>query len=179
MPGFFCFSIIKAREDSQMTIRKLRTFPFLPKSNAHLMPGDFWSFQFGNDRYAAGRVVELPWQHQDGSDRRTFLAGLMDWSGHVRAVPDDLANRKMLDQGRMHVRAFSFSDWKVEGNRDLNSDYLEPWLFKTATYTQFVRKGLGAERLGTKDELRTCSVRGAWGMTFIVELAKMHFKGSD
>jgi hypothetical protein len=155
-----------------------RTFPFLPKSNARLMPSDFWGIKIAPSTYAAGRIIELPWQHEGGSDRRMFLAGLMDWCGHAPPTSDVLANRIVLEQGDMHVRAFSFSNWMIEGNRDLASDGIEPWLVRTATFGPWVQRGLGDERVGTPVELSTCPVRSTWGMKFIEKAAQMRFETS-
>jgi hypothetical protein len=161
-----------------MKRNQTRTFPFLPKSNARLMPGDFWGIQFAPGKYAAGRVIELPWQHKVGSDRRMFLAGFMDWCGHAPPVADDLANRKVLEEGVMHVRAFSFSSWLIEGSRDLARDGIEPWLVKPAACDNWVKRGFGDERLGTPFELSTCPVRSTWGMKVIEIAAQMQFENS-
>lgn len=76
----------------------------------------------------------------------------------------------------MHVRAFSFSNWQIEGNRDLAFDGIEPWLVRTATFGKWVQKGLGDERVGTPDELLTCPVRSTWGMKVIEIAAQMRFE---
>lgn len=154
---------------------KPKIFPFLPKSNVGLMPGDFWGIQIAPGKYAAGRIIELPWQHSGRTDRRMFLAGLMDWCGHSPPTSPDLANRKVLEQGEMHVRAFSFSNWMIEGNRDLARDGIAPWLVKAATYDKWVRRGLGEERIGSPFELSICPVRSTWGMKVIEVAAQEHF----
>lgn len=152
-----------------------RTFPLVPKSNSKLMPGDFWGFNFAPNKFAAGRVIELPWQHGE-RDRRSFLAALMDWSGVAPPNSQDIAGRKVLAQGSMHIRAFSFSGWAIDGNLDLVGDNLKPWMFRTAEFTRFVRVGLNKERLGTAEELLNSPVYGGWGMTYIVELARHRFR---
>jgi hypothetical protein len=161
-----------------MKSNKPRTFPFLPKSNAGLVPGDFWGMQIAPGKYAAGRIIELPWQHSGESNRRMFLAGLMDWCGHAPPISDDLAYRKVLEEGFMHVRAFSFSNWQIEGNRDLALDGIEPWLVRTAACHNWVQRGFGKEREGTSAELSTCSVRSTWGMKVIEIAAQMRFEGT-
>jgi hypothetical protein len=151
-----------------------RSFPFVPKSNAFLRPGDFWGFQFAPNKFSAGRVIEMPWQH--GLDeRRCFLAGLIDWCGPAPPLAADIAGKKVLEQGTMHVRAFTFSKWEIDGNRDIELDGIKPWLFKTAEMTQFVQQGYQKERLGTDTELQTLPVASGWGMTYIVQCAKRHF----
>jgi hypothetical protein len=162
-----------------MKSNRPRTFPFLPKSNTLLMPGDFWGIPIAPGKYAAGRIIELPWQHESNNDRRMFLAGLMDWCGRASPTSDDLENRKVLEQGEMHVRAFSFSNWQIEGHRELAGDGIEPWLVKTATFGEWVKKGLGRERVGTAAELSTCPVRSVWGMKVIEIAAQMQFGTSS
>jgi hypothetical protein len=75
----------------------------------------------------------------------------------------------------MHVRAFTFSKWEIDGNRDIDLDGIKPWLFKDAHMTKFVRQGYQKVRLGTVAELQTLPVASAWGMTYVVECAKRHF----
>jgi hypothetical protein len=154
---------------------QMRIFPFLPKSNASLRPGDFWGMEIAPGTFAAGRVVELPSQHNDFSDRRWFLAGLMDWCGKAPPTSIDLENRKMLEQGSMHVKAFAFSNWMIDGNRDLLLDNIEPWLVKTALIGNLVQKGLGEVRPTTRQEASKLPLQCAWGVKVIELSAQHHF----
>jgi hypothetical protein len=77
-------------------------YPFMPRSTAHLEPGQFWAFQLTEGRFACGCVLAKLLR---GSkvDSQHFLAGLLDWSGTNVATPDVLAQARVLEQGTAHI----------------------------------------------------------------------------
>jgi hypothetical protein len=100
-------------------------YPFLPKTNAHLEAGQFFSFVLKNEQYACVRVLARCWQYQPG--RRTlFLAGLMDWTGLVPATADDLAGRSVIDAAWAHVSVLARYGATIDGYRDLETDGIIP-----------------------------------------------------
>ena len=68
-------------------------YPFEPRSNAHLLPGQFWGVPLSDGRLACGRVLAV----KAGSDSyfpgnsRTFLAALMHWEGDEPPTAEDIA----------------------------------------------------------------------------------------
>src|SRR5690606_29152708 len=99
------------------TDRGVVSYPFTPKSNRFLRPGQFWAVPLSNGRYAAGRVMAVP---AFGRASRTgFVAGLMDWHGDAPPTADDLAGRQVLEQAETFFHAISRTGGAVLGERDL------------------------------------------------------------
>jgi hypothetical protein len=86
----------------------VRQFPFIPKSNSAIKPGDFWPIQLVDKSLAVGRVIQLPSRRGPGS-RSLFLAGLMDWHGNRPPCAADLAGPRVLQQAQMGIAAFQFT----------------------------------------------------------------------
>ncbi len=47
-------------------------YPFVPKSNRSLIPGQFWAIPLNNGKFACGRVIEV-----HPFETKMFLAGLV------------------------------------------------------------------------------------------------------
>ena len=99
-------------------------YPFVPKSNRQLQAGQFWAIPLPSGRFGCGRVMAV--KAFGESDRVGFVAGLMDW--HARELPteSDLANMKLLAQGKTRYEAISKSGWlgQVLGDRPLSAEGL-------------------------------------------------------
>src|SRR5438132_1023067 len=99
-------------------------YPFTPKSNASLEPGQFWSIPLSDGRFACGRVVRIDRELSFG--RRTlFVAGVLDWIGSAEPTSESIAGARLLDVGYAHVRAITDDGGAVLGLRPLESDSLE------------------------------------------------------
>src|SRR5688500_10547897 len=93
-------------------------YPFVPRSTAYLEPGHFWSIPLAGGGFACGRVLQL--RSEGGKrDRRTFLAGLMDWSDADPPTAEALAGGGVIEQGSVHVRTIGENAGEVLGFRDL------------------------------------------------------------
>jgi hypothetical protein len=98
-------------------------YPFGPKSITRLRAGQFWGVPLSGGRHACGRVLHVP-----GADEslylnsRTFLAGLMDWSGAGPPTNEAIAGCGVLAQGMMHVAAIRDTSSLIIGQRDLELD---------------------------------------------------------
>jgi hypothetical protein len=68
------------------------SYPFTPKSNARLEPGQFWSIPLSRRRFACERVLAVGSGTTSGG-RSRFLAGLLDWVGAGPASVDSIAAR--------------------------------------------------------------------------------------
>lgn len=75
--------------------------PFEPKSNAYLLPGQFWGVPLSDRRWACGRVLAIKKESDDyfPGDSRTFLAALMDWDGDEPPTADGITGREVVAQG--------------------------------------------------------------------------------
>ena len=100
----------------------LPSYPFKPKSNAHLRPGQFFAVPLPSGRVACGRVMAVP--AFGPKDRTGFVVGLMDWSGDHPPTADDLAGRVVLEQAKARFEAIANNGGEVLGERDLRADRL-------------------------------------------------------
>ena len=97
-----------------MSDEKIR-YPFVPKSNKFLRPGQFWSIRLSNGTFAAGRVMAVP--AFGPKDRTGVVVALMDWSGDHEPTANDLAGRGVLDQAKTRFEAISKNGAQVLGLR--------------------------------------------------------------
>ncbi|MFO0808889.1 MAG: hypothetical protein U0746_09725 [Gemmataceae bacterium] len=123
------------------------SFPFRPKSNAQLEPGQFFSFRLSNGRFACGRVLALPGPGRPGS-RISFLVGLMDWSGDAPAAANDLAGRSVVEHGWAHVIILADYAAQIDGFRPLDVQGIVPDVGGAVTYGREVLRILANKRFG-------------------------------
>jgi hypothetical protein len=148
-----------APEIAQIAKAKVPDYPFVPRSNAHLVAGQFFSFRLANGRYACGRVLATRWPHGPGS-RRLCLVGLMDWAGDCPATPDDLVGRRVLDQGWAHIAILADFGATIDGHRPLETEGIVPDLTEEGVYGREVLRILAHKHFG---EARPPAVRRASG----------------
>jgi hypothetical protein len=145
------------------------TYPFKAKSTAYLLPGQFWAIDLTDFDYAGwygcGRVLEL-----DGN-RRSFLAGLMDWVDTQPPSAESIAGHQVIDQAISHVNMI---DGDILGHRNLEEDNLEPFLWLGEAVANHynpnkrpdLMRGLVVLREATKAEYETLSKKDlvrSWG----------------
>jgi len=99
--------------------------PFVPKSNAKLEPGHFWSIPLSDRRFACGRVLAIDRAATYGS-RSSMIAGLLDWVGDAPPTGDAIAGRPLLESGHLHVRSIGETGGTVLGHRPLELDGIIP-----------------------------------------------------
>jgi len=154
-------------------------YPFEPKSNAYLRPGQFWGIPLSNGRWACGRVLGIKTE-SDGyfpGNSRTFLAALMDWEGAQEPTAEVIAGRGLLAQGWAHVLTIQKNGARVLGERSLDLDGICG--LREVTHrgggTVMLYEGMTPLRPATRDEAATLPVFGTWGFKFIAELAEHRF----
>jgi hypothetical protein len=97
-------------------------YPFMPRSNWYLRPGQFWGIKLSDGRYAAGRVMAVP---ASGSrDSVGVVVGLMDWVGAAPPTAADLSGRPVLEQAKSNFEAIANTGSEVLGLRPLEADGL-------------------------------------------------------
>ncbi|KMM38484.1 Imm26 family immunity protein [Guptibacillus hwajinpoensis] len=147
------------------------TYPFVPKSNKFLLPGQFWAIPLESGRYACGRVMQV-----SREDTRGFLAGLMDWIGDGPPTIDNIEGYKIIDQGDAHIKTIQETgmDGTILGFRSLELDNIEPGYFKSAEFFDehcILMKGYEELRPIIKGEWERFPTFSTWGYLFIKELA--------
>jgi hypothetical protein len=97
-------------------------YPFTPKSNAHLKPGQFWPVPLSDGRFGCGRVLGT--EREPGYGARTwFLGGLLDWVGVEPPTAESIAGAGLLEFGHAHVDAIS-ENGPILGERPPEADNL-------------------------------------------------------
>lgn len=119
----------------------MSAYPFIPRSNARLKPGQFWAIPLSDGRFACGRVLRVDRELRQG--RRTmFVAGLLDWVGSEPPTFDSIAGAPLLEAGRARVELISFRDGAILGERALHLDRIVP----PATLTSYWGEAYAADR---------------------------------
>src|SRR5262245_49569999 len=99
-------------------------YPFQPKSTAHLKPGQFWSVPLTDGRFGCGRVLQL-----GGAlipvKSRAFFGGLQAWVGEIPPSAETPLGSEFVRYGVIHVRAVSFANGAILGERSLEVDGIQ------------------------------------------------------
>jgi len=99
-------------------------YPFVPKSNRYLRPGQFFAVPLSDGRYAAGRVTAVP--AFGPKDRNGIVVGLVDWSGPTVPTAESIAGRQLLHQAKTRFDTITATGGAVLGERDLAFDRIKP-----------------------------------------------------
>lgn len=154
------------------------TYPFEPKSNKHLRPGQFWSVPLSDGRFACGRVLSVP-RDADAfvpASTRLFLAGLLDWVGEEPPSAENIAGSTLLRQGFAHVRTVRETGGSVLGYRALDLDGIEPYLWRThgAGRDVWIYWGVHPVRPATEADA-SLPIMSTWGFNYIGVVAEAEF----
>jgi hypothetical protein len=161
----------KPGPSSTAAASRMITYPLVPKSNAFLLPGQFWAIPLSDGRYACGRVLEIDRDH----GTRWFLAGLMDWCGEEAPTAESISGRTILEQGEAHIRTILETGGEILGYRPMGTDGLEPLLCLSAHVGGDLQRGLQALRPATREEQERLPVLSVWGSRVISSAAEQHF----
>ena len=154
-------------------------YPFEPKSNAYLLPGQFWGVPLSDGRWACGRVLAIKKKSDQyfPGNSRTFLAALMDWEGDEPPTADDISGHEVVAQGWAHVLTIQNNGRLILGHRDLALDGIRG--LRRVTHrgggTVMLYEGATPLRPATRDEAATMPVFGTWGFKVISVLAERLF----
>lgn len=128
-------------------------YPFKPKSNRHLAPGQFWAVPLEDGRFACGRVMAVP--AFGPKDRTGVVVGLLDWVGDDPPTARAIAGAPVLTQALSRFEAIANTGGEVLGSRPLADDHLTPM-------------DPNDHRVGTSQQV--------WGWRTIVNRAKETFR---
>ena len=147
-------------------------YPLEPKSTAYMQPGQFWPILLSDGRYACGRVLQV-----DQTSRRMFLAGLMDWTGHVEPNSESLAKSQILYSGHAHIKTVTSLGVGITGFRELDADGLKIplTLDQSPGANCRLRRGYEVLRLASQEEQDRLPRFQTWGYKVISRLAERHF----
>ncbi len=101
-------------------------YPFVPKTNAHLEPGQFWSIPMSDGRFACGRVLRVDRDVKTYGARAMFVGALLDWVGTELPTAEAIAGKPALKICGAHVRTITEPGGSVVGERPLELDGIVP-----------------------------------------------------
>ena len=99
-------------------------YPFVPRSNVHLEPGQLWSVPLRDGRFGCGRVLAIDRSAAYGG-RTLFTGALHDWVGTDAPTSAAIAGSPVIAVGRAHVRVIADGGGEVLGMRPLGVDGIE------------------------------------------------------
>lgn len=154
----------------------MTSYPFEPRSNALLKPGQFWGIPLSDGRWAAGLVLgtlrkPLP---SYGADRTTFMAALLDGAHEQPPTGDSIAGRTVVDHGWAHVLTIQENGRTVLGELAWGEDD-EQGLFAVTHRgggTVWLYRGASPVRPATANESASLPVLTTWGFDVIALLAE-------
>jgi hypothetical protein len=103
----------------------MTTYPLIPRTNAQLSPGQFWSIPLSDGRFGCGRVLRVDRDKAVGG-RTRFIGAILDWVDDAPPSSDSIAGSPLLEVGNAHVRLISFAGGAILGERPLSVDGIEP-----------------------------------------------------
>src|SRR6478752_1864239 len=100
-------------------------YPLIPKTTAHLRPGQFWSIPLADGRFGCGRVLRIDRDRPSGG-RTRFIGAILDWVGDSPPSAEAIAGSTVLAVGNAPVRLITFGGGAILGERPLADDRIEP-----------------------------------------------------
>lgn len=159
-------------------------YPFVPKSNKALMPGQFWPVSLVNGEYACGVVVDVVPPDADDSyvprlGNRSFLAGLLDWHGNGVPTRDDIVGSDLLDQGLAHVDIIGASNMGILGEGPYGPEGITPLYWVTPVSlknpVRYLYQGFRRIRAARPEECEPVFGLSAWSKDYIQGRADLRF----
>jgi hypothetical protein len=151
------------------------TYPFEPRSVAHLEAGQFWALPLSDGRFACGRVLAVPTEPDlyVPVSKRIFLAGLMGWIGDHVPDADGIAGARLFAQGFAHIKAIATTGGAILGIRPLGLDSVAPTLWRSHAAGGTVWIYQGATRLRhARPGDESLPIMSTWGYGVISLLAE-------
>jgi hypothetical protein len=149
------------------------SYPFVPKSTARLVPGQYWAIPLSNGKYGCGRVIQVA-ENSRTKSRVMFLAGVQEWVGTSAPTAQAIAGTTVAHQGKAHILAILKTGGEVLGCRPLEADGILPGVFLSHAAGPGVRLLCGLEDFGeaTDNDRQTRKVLSTWGFKVAEVLAE-------
>lgn len=151
-------------------------YPFRPKSNRYLLPGQFWAIPLQSGKFACGRVIQIM-----PNSTKCFLSGLMDWVGENPPTSEDLEGCKTVRQGDVHMVTIHETglDGMIHGFRPLELEGIVPEIYSDFDDDYFLTRGYEFLCQTSKEEWDKHEQLPVWGRSFIQILAEHYFEDGD
>ena len=148
-------------------------YPYAPRSNARLLPGEIWAIPLANGRFAAGVVIGVAGGASAPllltPSNRAFVGGLLDWQGDGPPAPDDVPRTRVLEQGVVHIKTITETGGEIIGRAD-GIDALE-WRSGPGQDGGWVYRGVERVRPATAKDDGIPMIR-AFGYGYLREMAE-------
>jgi hypothetical protein len=160
-------------------VTRVPSYPFEPRSNAYLEPGQFWGIPLSDGRFACGRVLAIPGDDDmllTGSTKE-FAAGLLNWTGNKVPTGDSIAGSPVLTSGIAHIKAIRLNGQFILGTRPLGSDGIGDEIAVThrSGGTPYVYRNFERVRPASREEIAALPMVRHWGYNVIRLLAENVF----
>ena len=146
-------------------------YPFVPKSTAQLLPGQFWAVPLSEGRFACGRILQLGGSELPAKSRG-FFGGLHTWVGTKEPTAQSITVAPFLAFGAMHIRAITETGGAVLGEVPLINFALPTFLSAMGGPDTELLAGAEAVRKAKRSEWGTFPVLSYWGYGHIREIAE-------
>ncbi|GAA3552309.1 immunity 26/phosphotriesterase HocA family protein [Microlunatus spumicola] len=153
--------------------------PFVPRSNASLLTGQFWPIPLDNGLFAAGVVLGVPSEvtlPQHAGSRRLFVAGLLDWHGPDLPDAHVLEGTALRGCGTAHVTSIELTSAGrgIVGRLVTVPSGLAYLSHRAGPGVQVLINGR-PDHAASAEEREQLEVWGTWGLTYVQGLANTSF----
>jgi len=153
------------------------TYPFIPKSNKKITPGDYWITKLSNESFAVGIVIDIP--PADLKLTKEIIIGLLDWNKNSTPKIEDLRNSKILDQGHAHIKTITENSNGILGNLNLEKANIEPKILIDsygANNTEWnLMKGYKIIKSFKESDTEKYKMASFWGYDYLNQIAENIF----
>ena len=153
------------------------TYPFIPKSNKKIRPGDYWITQLSNKSFAVGIVIDVP--PEDLKLNREIIVGLLNWNESFVPKTKNLVNLEILDQGHAHIKTISEFSNGISGNISFEKANIEPKIlidsYGANNPEWSLMKGYQVIRTYKKSDREKYDIAGFWSYDYLNEIAENIF----
>jgi hypothetical protein len=111
----------------------MASYPYVPRSNGRLQPGEFWAIPLDTGRFASGVVLAVPREPSPDFvvNSRAFLGGLLAWEGAEPPSASALAEARLAAQGFVHIKTITATGGAILGRLEI-SDALRTMIWRSA-----------------------------------------------
>jgi len=152
-------------------------YPFVPRSNTHLKAGHYWPIALSNGRYSAGVVVAVPTKEQaplGATSLKSFVAGLLAWSGEAPPTDADLRDAKLLAWGGAHVKMVALDGGQITGRVERPLNQIRKLSHRMGGTVWVYTNGMQIAP-ATDSDRTELPIMGVWGFQFASVLAERVF----
>jgi hypothetical protein len=150
------------------------SYPYVPRSNARLLPGELWSIPLSSGRFACGVVLAVP--HEPNPDfvvnARAFLGGLLEWEGGEPPSAALVAGAALAAQGFVHIKTITETGGEIIGRLETTAA-IRPrrWRSPPGRTPSTVYDGIEPVRRATEAD-SALPLISFWGYGYMRELAE-------